>query len=89
MGKHSSNVGDSTSTLLVYKGHMLKAFMRKERIDEDEIYAIVREKGLSTLEEAAAVVLETDGTLTVVKEIPDMTTAVMMHIETPGTVKEQ
>lgn len=79
----------STPTLLVYKGKMLKAFMQKERIDEDEIYAIIREKGLSSLEEAGAVVLETDGTLTVIKELRDMTAAVLKNIETPGTVKQQ
>lgn len=61
-----SHLVKSTPSLLVYKGEMLKGMMKKERIDEDEVHAIIREKGFSRLKDIAAVVLETDGSLTVI-----------------------
>src|SRR5690606_9720944 len=64
-----SNLVKSTPTLLVYKGEMLGRAMKKERIANDEIHAIVREKGFSSLEQIDAVVLETDGTLTLIKQV--------------------
>lgn len=57
----------ATLTLLVYDGKMLDQAMRQERVHPDEIYAVVRENGLSALDQAYAVVLETDGSLTVIK----------------------
>lgn len=67
-----SNLVKSTPTLLVYKGEMLGRAMKKERIAKDEIYAIVREKGFSSLEQIDAIVLETDGSLTLIKQVQDM-----------------
>ena len=39
--------------------------MRDERVNRDEILAAVRAQGISKLEEVGAVVLETDGSITV------------------------
>lgn len=85
--KTISDLIKSTPTLLVYKGQMLKEFMRKERIDEDEIYAVIRENGLSALSQAEAVVLETDGSLSVIKQSLDPQSAVSKRIEIPATIK--
>jgi uncharacterized membrane protein YcaP (DUF421 family) len=63
-----SNLIKSTPTLLLYKGNLLKDAMRKERIMEEEILAIIREKGFSSVQDIDAVVLETDGSLTVIKD---------------------
>src|SRR5690606_7081833 len=49
-----SKLVKSTPTLLVYRGKMLERAMEKERIARDEIFAIVREKGFSDLEEIDA-----------------------------------
>lgn len=57
-------------TLLVYKGEILTRMARKERINEDEIHAVVREKGLSSLAEVHAIVLESDGSLSVLEKSP-------------------
>lgn len=38
-------------------------------MSREEIYAIVREKGLSDISGADAVILETDGSLTVVQQL--------------------
>src|SRR5690606_14372081 len=64
-----SDLVKSTPTLLVYKGKMLEEAMKKERIARDEIFALVRDKGFSDLEKIDAVVLETDGSLTLIKEV--------------------
>ncbi|MBD0284726.1 MAG: DUF421 domain-containing protein [Flavisolibacter sp.] len=64
-----SNLVKSTPSLIAYKGRLLKEAMLKERVNEGEVYAVIRENGLSSLEETGAIVLETDGSLTVIKEI--------------------
>lgn len=62
-----SELVKSTPTLLAHNGQVIRTALRKERITEDEVMAIVRQAGLASLDEAGAVVLETDGSLTVVK----------------------
>ncbi|MBE0391883.1 DUF421 domain-containing protein [Flavobacterium sp. PL002] len=70
--KKVSELVKSSPTLMAYKGQLLKANMLKERIDEDEIWAIIRKKGYSSLEETDAIVLETDGSLSVIEHIKDV-----------------
>lgn len=81
--KTISNLVKSTPALLVYKGEMLRDMMKKERVAEDEIYAILREKGLGSIEEADAIVLETDGSLTVIKQVPTLNNETFKHVEKP------
>ena len=64
-----NNLVKSSPTLLFYKGEMLKKNMMAERIAEDEVLAIIREKGFSTTNNIDAVVLETDGSLTVIEKV--------------------
>lgn len=59
-----SRLVKSDPALLVYNGHYLPDTMRAERITEGEILASLRERGIASLDDAAAVVLENDGTLT-------------------------
>lgn len=65
----------ATPTLIVYNGELLPKAMLKERINEDEVYAVLRKNGVGSIKDAKAVVLETDGTLTVIntpgKEKPE------------------
>ncbi|GAA4359214.1 DUF421 domain-containing protein [Hymenobacter saemangeumensis] len=58
----------SEPTLLVYQGQFLQAAMQAERVTEAEILAGLREKGLGSVAEAAAVVLETGGELSILKD---------------------
>lgn len=67
---------------------MLKPVMKKERIAEDEIYAILRQKGIGSIEEADAIVLETDGSLTVIKQVPTLTNSVFNPVKKPGQPKK-
>lgn len=53
-------------TLLARDGRPLPDAMRRTRVTAEEIDAALREHGLARLEEAQAVVLETDGTLSVI-----------------------
>lgn len=53
-------------TLLLHNGKMLPAAMLRERVAPEEILAAVRGASQARLEDVAAVVLETDGTFSVV-----------------------
>lgn len=53
--------------LLLYRGAFLPAAMRSARVTEDEVRAAVRSAGLMSLGEVEAAVLETDGSLSVVR----------------------
>lgn len=53
--------------LLLYCGNLLPAALRKARVTEDELRAAVRSAGHDSLEKVHAVVLETDGSFSVVR----------------------
>jgi len=56
----------SDPTLLVQDGRLLGPALRRTRVARDEILSAVRGHGFARLEEVAAVVLEADGSLSVV-----------------------
>ncbi len=60
----------SEPTLLVSDGAYLDGAMRAQRVTREEIAAALRDRGFSGLESVACVVLETDGTLSVVPVPP-------------------
>ncbi|WP_083001817.1 DUF421 domain-containing protein [Halomonas sp. GT] len=53
--------------MLLYQGEFLTSSLRQARVTKDEVRSAVRSSGLASLEAAQAVVLETDGSLSVVK----------------------
>jgi uncharacterized membrane protein YcaP (DUF421 family) len=55
----------SEPALLVHRGELLPQRLRAERVVEAEVEAAVRAAGLARVADAAAVVLETDGSLSV------------------------
>ncbi len=55
---------------LVYRGGFLSGAMRRERVTADELYQSARRQGHADLAQVAAIVLETDGTLTVLTDAP-------------------
>ncbi|RZK30348.1 MAG: DUF421 domain-containing protein [Hymenobacter sp.] len=65
-----SRLVKASPTLLVYQGQYLHDAMRAERVTEGEILTSLRERGIGTLAEAAAVVLENDGTLNALAQAP-------------------
>lgn len=57
----------SEPRLLLRDGDFLEGAMRKERVTRDEILASLRKEGIDDPAEAKAVVLETDGSLSVIR----------------------
>lgn len=55
-------------TLLLHRGRFLDGAMRTQRVTREEILAALRASGMAEVGEVAAVVLETDGSLSVVPE---------------------
>lgn len=53
--------------MLLYCGEFLPAALRRARVTEDEVRAAVRSAGLASLDDVEAVVLETDGSFSVVR----------------------
>lgn len=61
----------SSPRLLLFQGEPLEEAMRKERIAHSDIRAAARNKGAGNLKSIYAIVLETDGTLSVIKDEGD------------------
>lgn len=62
------NLVRSHPRLLVEDGQYLHQAMTDERITTDEIESVVRSAGVGRMDDVAAVVLETDGSLSVIKQ---------------------
>ncbi|WP_049767895.1 DUF421 domain-containing protein [Parvibaculum lavamentivorans] len=60
------NIVKSEPTLLVRNGAWLDGALRRQRVTREEVEAALREHGLADISGAAAVVLETDGSLSVI-----------------------
>ena len=58
-----------------------------ERVTEGEILTSLRERGIGTLAEAAAVVLENDGSLNALAQAPQGPQAALSNVPGPGTDK--
>ncbi|HSM12402.1 MAG TPA: YetF domain-containing protein [Lysobacter sp.] len=56
----------SEPTLLLHEGEFLHAAMRRERVNEDEVRQALRKEGVDDPAGARAVVLESDGTFSVI-----------------------
>ncbi|QJX46250.1 DUF421 domain-containing protein [Hymenobacter taeanensis] len=70
--------------LLVYQGQLLHTAMKAERVTEGEIMASLREHGLSNLMQVEAVVLETEGSLSVIKKSSDEPVEVLGDVSAPS-----
>jgi uncharacterized membrane protein YcaP (DUF421 family) len=58
----------STPTLVLRQGELLTDAMRRQRVTDNEIYQAIRQQGIGDLSAVAAVVLETDGTFSVISD---------------------
>ncbi len=57
----------SEPSLLLHRGRFLEGAMRRQRVTQEEVVSALRSSGLARPGDAAAVVLETDGSLSVVR----------------------
>lgn len=61
------NLVKAQPTLLLDRGTMLQNALRAQRVTESEVRAAVRAAGIAALEDVGAVVLESDGSFSVIK----------------------
>ena len=70
--------------LLFYQGKFLDSAMKASRVTSDEVRSAIRASGLGTLEEVEAVVLETDGSFSVVQSGTDKPYSALSDVNIPG-----
>ena len=73
--------------LLTHKGQLLEKAMRQSRVSRDEILTALRDSGLTRIEDANWVILETNGTLSVIPRDPDRRLDredALENVRTPG-----
>ena len=76
-------------SLLFYRGHFLHNSLRKHRITNDEVLQVIRSNGNSNIRDIDAIVLETNGTFSVIKNLQDEGESSLAHVafpdDSPGT----
>ena len=76
-------------SLLLLRGRFLDDAMRRTRVSEDEVRAAVRSAGITQLEETGAVVLETDGSFSVIESKTDSALSTLPGVEVPRDADSQ
>lgn len=81
----------SAPSLLMHRGEYLREAMRSERVTESEIREALRQHGSASLDEVNAVILESDGSLSVLRgELGGpRTTVVDVASHEPGSSEER
>lgn len=74
----------SDPSLLLYRGQFLRAAMRDARVSEAEIAAAVRQQGIADPAQAAAVILETDGTFSVIGQTSAADSLTLPGVQIPA-----
>lgn len=67
--------------LLLYKGKIKEEVLKRERVAEGEILAALRTNGLGAIEDADAVVLETDGSFSVITDLSNSTASALKDVK--------
>ena len=62
------------AALLLHRGRFLDAALRAERVTREEVLAVLRSNGVDDPASVAAVVLETDGSFSVLESSPEAPT---------------
>ena len=74
----------SRPILVAFRGQMLRERMDAERINEEEVRAAVRAAGLGSLAQCAAVVLENDGTWSVIPRSDGADLSALRELDLPA-----
>lgn len=74
--------------MLLYSGQFLPAALRKARVTEDELRAAVRSAGGESLENVHAIVLECDGSFSVVRSDEVGTSSSLLDVNGPQEFNE-
>lgn len=77
----------SEPTLVVHRGRLLPAAMRRERVTEAEVFQVLRQQGATALSRVSALVLETDGSFSLVSDpaAPLLPDRAVRRPEPPGS----
>ena len=78
-----STIFEGTPTVLVHKGKWIPRNLRRERMSEAEIRILLRKQGVHHLSEVETVILEADGTVSVVRP-GDTVASAHAHPMAPG-----
>lgn len=70
----------SEPSLLLCRGEMRYDTMKQQRIAEGEILAALRNSGISAIEDADAVILETDGSFSVIQNIDNSSASALRDV---------
>lgn len=69
--------------MLFYRGNMLQFALRQTRVTEDEVQSAVRAAGLVSFDQVETVVLETDGSFSVVEKTSSVDTSALASVRIP------
>ena len=83
------NLIKADPTMLYYKGNFLRDTMQSQRVPEAEILSAVRNSNFASLEEIEAVVLETDGSFSVIKKLGDAPYSALSDVGNLDEAKQQ
>lgn len=75
----------SEPVLLFHRGHFLHRAMRHARVVESEVLATMRDQGISQLDAVEAVVLETDGSMSVLRRPGGGPAETLDNLREPGS----
>ncbi len=64
--KRARKVVKASPSLLLFKGEFIENNLKRERVLEEEIYAEIRQKGLKSISQIYAIVLETNSKISVI-----------------------
>ena len=67
--------------LLLYKGQFKYDVLKRERVAEGEVLAALRSNGVGAIEDADAVVLETDGSFSVITDLSNSTASALKDVK--------
>lgn len=67
--------------MLFYKGQFLENAMRQERVVRSEALQAIRSHGLNSLEDVEAIILETDGSFSVIKQSKGMSNSALYNVQ--------
>lgn len=71
----------SQPTLLVCRGELRREAMLQERVSDAEVWAALRGAGIADVSHVQALVLETDGTLTVISDLKGTRASALRDVE--------
>ncbi len=71
----------SEPTLLVYQGEFRDKTLREQRVTRGEIRTAIRNRGIAAIEDVEAVVLETDGSFSVMRRFEASSTSALVDVQ--------